>query len=87
MCLSSKELSGNMQGTFKEHSLLMVLTALGAACPQNVDPARREEIMDVLEINPNWKMNHVSDSRNIRHDLGKTRPDSGNIKVPEINPN
>jgi len=36
---------------------------------RNVDPARREEIMDVLEINPNWKMNHVSDGQRRRVQL------------------
>eukprot|EP00240_Pyramimonas_obovata_P004448 CAMPEP_0118925704 /NCGR_PEP_ID=MMETSP1169-20130426/3548_1 /TAXON_ID=36882 /ORGANISM="Pyramimonas obovata, Strain CCMP722" /LENGTH=366 /DNA_ID=CAMNT_0006867077 /DNA_START=139 /DNA_END=1236 /DNA_ORIENTATION=+ len=36
---------------------------------RNVDPARRKEIMEVLEINPDWKMNHVSDGQRRRVQL------------------
>lgn len=36
---------------------------------RNVDPERRKELMEVLEINPNWKMNHVSDGQRRRVQL------------------
>lgn len=36
---------------------------------RNVDPARKKEIMEVLDINPNWSMSQVSDGQRRRVQL------------------
>lgn len=43
---------------------------------QGVDPKRREEIMDVLDVNPNWRMHQVSDGqrRRVQLTIGLLKP-------------
>jgi len=43
---------------------------------QGIDPARRKEIMEVLDVNPDWNMNHVSDGqrRRVQLAMGLLKP-------------
>lgn len=49
---------------------------------QNVDPGRRQKLMELLDINPEWRMNMVSDGqrRRVQICMGLLKPYKASLR-------
>ena len=49
---------------------------------ENVDPARRQKLMDLLDINPKWRLNTVSDGqrRRVQICMGLLKPYQASVQ-------